>query len=188
MDDFREKLNLDELYDRREEVHRLKTEVFKRVLQRVHTRIKLTARQNHGQLFCFFLVPEFLVGLPRYDSAACIAYLMDKLLDNGFFVKYTHPNLVFISWQHYMPRRQRLEFRNQYGFTIDGFGNRVKKHEVGKPSAAPTDPNTLILKRPNVPLTIKKKDYKQVTTYKPTGNFIYNAALLKRIEDGGKPT
>ena len=43
-------------------------------------------------------------------------------------------------------------------------------------------------KKPNVPLTIKKKDYKQVTTYKPTGNFIYNAALLKRIEDGGKPT
>ena len=113
---------------------------------------------------------------------------MDKLLDNGFFVKYRHPNLVFISWQHYMPRRQRLEFRNQYGFTIDGFGNRVKKKEPGKPSATPTDPNTLILKKPNVPLTIKKKDYKQVTTYKPTGNFIYNAALLKRIEDGGKPT
>ena len=70
MEDFREKISLDDLYDRREEVHKLKTDVFKRVLQRVHTRIKLTARQKHGQLFCFFLVPEFLVGLPRYDSAA----------------------------------------------------------------------------------------------------------------------
>ena len=29
----------------------------------------------------------------------------------------------------------------------------------------------------------QKKDYKQISTYKPTGNLIYNNALLKKIQD-----
>ena len=37
-----------------------------------------------------FVIPEFLIGVPRYDTAACTAYIMDELIKNGFHIKYTH--------------------------------------------------------------------------------------------------
>ncbi len=48
--------------------------------------------------------------------------------------------------------------------------------------------NSLLLARKqNIPVSVNKKDdkkYNQVSEYKPTGNLIYNTALLKKIENG----
>jgi len=47
--------------------------------------------------------------------------------------------------------------------------------------------NSLLLARKqDVSVSVKKKDdkkYNQVSEYKPTGNLIYNTALLKKIEN-----
>ena len=32
---------------------------------------------------------------------------LEKLRENGFCVKYTHPNLLFISWNHYINKKKR---------------------------------------------------------------------------------
>ena len=79
---FREKLNLDDLFNKSHSLDNLRIKVFNRILNRAHAKIKYTSRQRNSQHFCFFVVPEFLVGTPRYDSAACIAYITDKLLEN----------------------------------------------------------------------------------------------------------
>ena len=50
-------------------------------------------------------------------------------MENGFLVKYTYPNLLFISWRHYIPSYKRIEIKKRYGFKIDGFGNLVKEKE-----------------------------------------------------------
>ena len=76
-------------------------------------------------MFCCFVIPEFLLGTPRYDSGACIAYIIDKLKENGFSIKYTHPNLLFISWAHYIPY-VRSDYKKKTGITVDGFGNLLK--------------------------------------------------------------
>ena len=89
---------------------------------------------------------EFLVGTPRYDSAACIAYIMDKLLENGFIIKYTHPNLLFISWQHYIPKYKRLDFKKKYGYAIDGFGNYVEDKKNNDQNEN-TNINNLLVKK-----------------------------------------
>ena len=50
----------------------------------------------------------------------------------------------------------------------------------------PKDMNSLLLRKTNVPVTVNKKEnknYTQVSQYKPTGNLIYNTALLKKIEN-----
>jgi ribosomal protein L11 len=42
------------------------------------------------------------------------------------------------------------------------------------------------LRKTNVPVTVNKKEdknYTKVSQYKPTGNLIYNTALLKKIEN-----
>ena len=185
-DDLHDKISLDELYTRTKDVQDLRLRVYKKILNRAHQKIKYTSRQRDTGHFCFFIVPEFLVGTPRYDSAACIAYVMDKLTQNGFIVKYTHPNLLFISWQHYIPKYQRQNFKKKYGYTIDGFGNQVQEKKKDTKNIDPTNMNALFARKQNVPTTVKKKDdkkYNQVSEYKPTGNLIYNTALLKKIEN-----
>ena len=185
-EEYRDKISLDDLYHRTQEVEDLRIRVYKKILNRAHQKIKHTSRQRNTEHFVFFLVPEFLVGTPRYDSAACIAYIMDKLSHNGFVVKYTHPNLLFISWQHYIPKYQRQNFKKRYGYSIDGFGNQVAEKKKDVKSNNPQNMNSLLVRKQNVPVTVKKKDdkkYTQISEYKPTGNLIYNTALLKKIEN-----
>jgi len=186
-DELRDKINLDDLYNRTRQTNDLRLLVYKKILNRTHQKIKYSSRQKNTEHYCFFIVPEFLVGTPRYDSAACIAYIMDKLSKNGFIIKYTHPNLLFISWKHYIPKYQRNDFKKQHGYNIDGFGNYVEEtKKLENKGTDPKDMNSLLLRKTNVPVTVNKKEdknYTQVSQYKPTGNLIYNTALLKKIEN-----
>ena len=187
MDNFSDKLNLDELYERKNEVEQNRIKIYQRILSRVHTKIKITSRQRISEQFCFFIIPEFLVGTPRYDSSSCTAYIIDKLIENGFHIKYTHPNLLFISWQHYIDKKKRVLFKKHNGYSIDGFGQPVKEKRTNDKKQVITaeNANSLILKK--VQPTIKPEkntNFKLVSTYKPTGNLIYNTSLLETIHDG----
>ena len=104
----------------------------------------------------------------------------DKLKENGFAIKYTHPNLLFISWAHYIPPYVRMDYKKKTGISMDGFGN-VKSNKK-KPKN--DNPNDLLLK--DKPVSILKKsskndNYKKVSSYKPSG-IIYNTELIKKIE------
>jgi hypothetical protein len=90
-----EKLNLDELYEQKKQEDLAKLYTFNRILTRVHDKIKVAARQKNSQHFCWYLVPEMLMGVPNYDKNACITYMISKLEENDFVVRYTHPNLLF---------------------------------------------------------------------------------------------
>lgn len=180
------KLNLDDLYDRKKHNDLNTLATYKRILQRVHIRIKTTAQQQINFQHCWYLVPEMIIGVPRYDHGACIAYLIDQLKDNGFVVRYTHPNLLFISWQHWMPGYVRDEIRKKTGIIIDG--NCREKTKNDQNEYASQDPNALMFGGKGKLLSVKKtdKEYRAIDTYKPSGNLIYNKALLQRIEDKSK--
>jgi hypothetical protein len=123
---------MDELYERKKESDVMKLSTYKKLMSRIHNRIKVTSRQNNNIEYCWFTVPEMIFGAPKYDQASCIAYLMDNLKDNGFVVTYIHPNLLFISWNHWIPDYVRSEIKNKTGVVVDGFGNVVKKKEEKK--------------------------------------------------------
>ena len=114
----------------------------------------------------------------------CTAYIIDKLQKNGFIIKYTHPNLLFISWQHYIDKQRRYQFKKIHGYTIDGFGNPIKeKKETDKKTALQiiADPNYLLKNNGNI-LTKNvraTKTFKPINSYKPTGGLIYNIKLLE---------
>ena len=182
--DFADKINIDDLYDRKREIEQHKMKVFRKILNRVHLKIKTTSRQRNSGQFTFFLVPDFLVGTPTYDVASCIAYIIDKLKDNGFNVKYTHPNLLFISWAHYIDKSRRMDIKKEYGINIDGMGNVIKKKKNEETQGNPENMNSLMFNRPGIKVEAEKEknDYKKISSYKPTG-FIYNNLLLKKIED-----
>ena len=51
---------------------------FNKVLNRIHNKIKITSRQNLDGQFCWFLVPETIIGVPKYDHNNCIVYIINK--------------------------------------------------------------------------------------------------------------
>ena len=180
---FNEKLNLDELYERTRETSQTKIKTYQKILARIHSRIKAVSRQRNNNKFCMFVIPEFILGIPRYDIAECTNFVIEKLTDNGFQIKYTYPNLLFISWQHYIPKYQRSEIKKKTGVAIDGFGNVVSKKN--KNNRDDSNPNSLLLMDKNVKTKDGKKkpsNFKSTSSYKPTGNLIYNTNLLEKID------
>lgn len=187
-DFFNEKLSLDELYDRRREVEQNRMNIYKKILQRVHTKIKITAKNKYNDQYLFYVVPEFVFGIPKYDVNTCISYIIEKLVENGFHVKYTHPNLLFISWTHYIPSYKRQEIKLKTGVIVDGFGNVMSNDKNSGSSDNKKlenieDINNIVLKKNNGNdnITEKQKDYKDINTYKPTG--IYNSDILNRLKN-----
>ena len=178
-----DKINMEDLFIRKQQVENLKLQTFKRILHRAHKKIKLTSRQKVNEPWCFFVIPEFLIGVPEYDTAACTAYIMDELIKNGFHIKYTHPNLLFISWRHYIDKTARANFKKMYGYRIDGFGRPVKeKTKSIRDAGSSLNPNTILMKGVMPTNKNVQKNYREISAYKPTGNLIYSPELIKRIE------
>ena len=176
------KVNLDDLYEKKKQ-HDLNTlSIYNKILARIHNKIHITSRQHTTNQFCWYLIPEMMIGVPRYDHGACIAFCIDKLRTNGFMIRYTHPNLLLISWKHWIPSYVRSEVKKKTGVNIDGYGNKIIKNN--NKSDDPTDPSNLYTNN-SIPVE-PKKQFKDINSYKPSGNLIYNKDLLKRIEDKSK--
>ena len=158
-------INIDELFERKRAVDLNRKSIYEKILKRAHKHIKIISRQQPNEPWCFFLIPEFLIGIPKYNMASCISYIIQKLSENGFYTKYTHPNLLFISWKHYIPAYKRLEIKKRTGLKIDAYGNILKDKVAIKDNK----------------VVVKKKTYKDITTYKPSG--IYNNMLIKKINE-----
>jgi hypothetical protein len=175
--DFSDEIAIDELFEHRENEKQLQIEIFRKILARIHNKIKLTSKLKTNNTFCFFLIPSVFFGCPLYNTKECTSYIIEKLIKNGFQINYTHPNLLFISWKHYIPHYQREVIKEKTGMVIDGFGN-VKKNSNNNKSLVST--NKI---EPNKKLTLKlddKETYNDIKNYKPTG--IYDESILKMFE------
>ena len=71
-------------------------EIFDDILKKIHTRIKYNA--NLEKTFCFYHIPEFIIGVPLYNINDLRNYLMNPLKKIGFKLLYVEPNWLFITW------------------------------------------------------------------------------------------
>jgi hypothetical protein len=186
IEDFSEKLNIDELYEKKRQQDLNKLTLFNKILNRIHVKIKTVSRQKVDEHFCWFLVPEIIIGVPKYDQSACIAYLIDKLNINGFNVRYIHPNMLFISWIHWLPSYVRTEIKKKLGINVDEYGKKIEEeNNENIVKSITADPNEFILNKNqdlNQKPKLSKKEYTPINSYKPSGNLIYDDALLNKIE------
>jgi len=178
------KINLDELYERKQQQDLNTLALYNRILLRIHARIKTVSRQQTKDQFCWYIMPETIIGVPKYDYGACTAYVIDQLRENGFIVKYTHPNLLLISWANWCPSYVRNEIKKKTGVVIDGNGARIVKNGDDRPD---DNPNELMFHRKGVESVKQAKEYTPIDTYKPSG-LIYNENLLRKIEDKTRGT
>ena len=77
----------------------IRCEIYNTILGRVHQKIQATNRLPGNTQQLIYLVPEFMPGVPRFDMKECIIYLAYNLRSSGFYVNYTHPNALYISWK-----------------------------------------------------------------------------------------
>jgi hypothetical protein len=183
--DFSEKINIDDLYERKRTYDINKLKLFQKILNRIHVKIKTCSRQTINEKFCWFLVPETIIGVPRYDQAGCIAYLIDNLQENGFRVKYIHPNLLLISWHHWVPSYVRNEIKKKTGLELNEYGEVIKNNNEEETDEETkndviTNNNTRINSGNN---NRNNKKYTPINNYKPSGKLVYNEDLLNRIEE-----
>jgi Family of unknown function (DUF5759) len=177
--DFSEKINIDELYEKKRQQDVNKLELFKKILNRIHVRIRTTARQSINEKFCWFVVPEVIIGVPKYDQAACIAYIMDTLQTNGFQVRYFHPNTIFISWNHWVPSYVRTEIKKKTGIIINEYGEKVKDEKESEEDLEETQNYN----SSDIQQIKNSKKYTPINSYKPSGKLVYSEDLLNKIEN-----
>jgi hypothetical protein len=172
--DFSEKINIDELYEKKRQMDLSKLELFKKILNRIHVRIKTTSKHSIHEKFCWFVVPEIIIGVPKYDQAGCIAYLMNTLQENGFNVRYFHPNTLFICWNHWVPSYVRSEIKKKTGIIINEYGERIEDE---------TDDNNEDPVQTDIQEIKNSKKYTPINSYKPSGKLVYSEDLLNKIEN-----
>jgi len=174
-----QKMNIDELFEKNKQKDLKQLSIFNKILNRIHKRIQYTARSKKDK-FIFFTVPEYLFGEPLYKQGDCIGFLVVKLEENGFEIKYMHPNTLFISWKNHIPGYVRSEVKKKTGVAIDSKGNVLNKEEIEENN---NDPNSRLLNdKKQQPNDKSKKEYTPINDYVPTGNFVYNEDMIKRIE------
>jgi hypothetical protein len=174
--DFSEKINIDELYEKKRQVDLNKLELFKKILNRIHVRIKTTAKHSIHEKFCWFVVPEVIIGVPKYDQAGCIAYLMNSLQENGFNVRYFHPNTLFICWEHWVPAYVRTEIKKKTGIVINEYGEKQEDQNLEEEN------DEQKIEGPIQQIKNSKK-YTPINSYKPSGKLVYSEDLLDKIGD-----
>ena len=180
-DDNLKKINIDDLYEKKQKRDLKQVSIFNKILNRIQTRITITARTKRNDKHIWFTIPEYIFGEPVYEKAECIAYVVTKLEDNGFFIRYIHPNTLFVSWENWIPSYVRNEIKKKKGIVIDEKGNILENKNEEKED----DINSRILNDKNNNGENNKKDQKQYTpigSYKPTGNLIYNQEMLEKLE------
>jgi len=179
-DDNLKKINIDELFEKKKMRDQKQVAIFNKILNRINTRITITGRTKRNDKHIWFNIPEYIFGEPIYDKGDCIAYMVAKLEDNGFFIRYMHPNTLFISWENWIPSYVRNELKKKRGIVVDEKGNVLETK-----TEEPEDINSKILNDKNNGNGEPKKEQKQYTpigSYKPTGKLVYGQEVFDKIE------
>lgn len=95
------KLEPRNLFEKRVARDKARLRAYNHVLGQIHTRISSTAKLPGNPSYLVYTVPPFILGLPAMDLQDCIVYIVHQLRTSGFEVRFTYPNLLYISWKHY---------------------------------------------------------------------------------------
>lgn len=88
------------LFTERASRDKARLKAYNTILDQIYIKIK-TASKTPGNTWIIYTVPPFIFGLPKIDLEDCIVYLVFQLRQASYEVKYTYPNLLYISWAHH---------------------------------------------------------------------------------------
>jgi hypothetical protein len=89
-------LSVHEINRLMENKRREKLATYEKIYEQCQKRILKYATNDKYR--CFFEVPEFILGLPVFNINSVTLYVIEKLTNSGFMVKYYFPKHLYISW------------------------------------------------------------------------------------------
>ena len=84
-----------------------------------------------------------------------------------------------LSWKHWIPSYVRNEIKKKTGVNVDGYGNKIQDDSKAE------NPDSMFQRSKQVS-SVGNKEFNDISSYKPSGNMIYNKDLLKNIENKSK--
>ena len=157
-------INIDDLYEHKKKNDLNRLDIYNKLLIKIHSKIKIASRLRNSENFCSYIMPEVLIGYPNYNLSDCLVFIIDRLQKDGFLTRYIHPNLLFISWNHWIPGYVRDEYKKKTGISIDCYGEPINK-----------DKNTVKFN--------DTKDTKIMNNLKLQNKFVYDDELFSSIKD-----
>ena len=121
------RINIDELYESKKKNNLTRIDIYNKLLLKIHNRIKISSRIKTNENFCTYIMPEVLIGYPNYNLEECLLFIIDKLQIDGFLTRYIHPNLLMISWNHWVPSYVRDEIKKKTGKEVNCYGEIENK-------------------------------------------------------------
>ena len=103
-------ININQLNNIRDKRKLNREYIYKKVLNKCINRIKLIS--NLGESYCFYIIPEYIYGIPKYNILNCSLFIKKTLENKGFKIVYTSPNLFFISWYHIPSEISESNYKN----------------------------------------------------------------------------
>ena len=94
-------LDPSELYDKRKTKDAGRLRAYNKILEQIYHRIRSLSKLPNSQCYVLYTVPPFIFGLPKLDLEDCVVYLIYQLRHAGYEVRFTPPNMVYISWLHH---------------------------------------------------------------------------------------
>jgi hypothetical protein len=94
-------LNPSELYDKRKSKDASRLKAYNKILEQIYNRIRVMSKLPQSQCYLLYTVPPFIFGLPKIDLEDCVIYLIYQLRHASYEVRYTPPNMMYISWMHH---------------------------------------------------------------------------------------
>jgi hypothetical protein len=94
-------LNPSDLYDKRKIKDAGRLRAYNKILEQIYNRIRTISKLPNSQCFLLYTVPPFILGLPKIDLEDCVVYLIYQLRHAGYNIRYSPPNMIYISWLHH---------------------------------------------------------------------------------------
>lgn len=94
-------LNPSDLYMKRKSKDQARLRTYNKILEQIYQRIRNLSNLQNSPCYLLYTIPPFFLGLPVIDMTDCVTYVMYQLRHAGYEIRYTYPNLLYISWQHH---------------------------------------------------------------------------------------
>jgi len=104
-------------------------ELYDSVLKKCHSRILYNSGLQ--RTYCFYQIPEFIIGFPLYNIIELREYVMNSLKTNGFELLYVEPNWLFINWN---VKGAKSLTKNNNPSKSNNKNNQYKSIDTYKPS------------------------------------------------------
>jgi len=101
MDQQTPQLNPADLYDKRKSKDASRLKAYNKILEQIYNRVRVMSKLPNSPCYLLYTVPPFILGLPKIDLEDCVIYLIYQLRHAGYDVRYTPPNMIYLSWIHH---------------------------------------------------------------------------------------